>query len=123
MKCLHLYLQTWKKAVVFQGRARRLEYICFGIINAVVIILLAVIDGLIGTYSVDLGVGLLWGLFSVATILPSISVTIRRFHDMNYAGLWFLLSFVPLINIIVMLFLIFAPGSPGHNRFGPDPRT
>ena len=42
---------------------------------------------------------------------------------MNFTGLWLLIAFIPLLNLILGLALLFAPGSPGANRFGPDPRA
>lgn len=59
----------------------------------------------------------------MAAFIPSISVTVRQLHDMNFTGLWLLIAFIPLLNLILGLALLFAPGSPGANRFGPDPRA
>jgi len=123
MNCLQLYVQAWKKAFVFQGRARRTEYVCFNVLNLVVMIVLMIVDGTFGMFSEEMGMGAFSMLFSLAALIPSISVSVRRLHDMNFTGLWLLVSFVPLLNLILALALIFAPGSPGANRFGPDPRA
>lgn|GEM_PF-128640 len=45
--------------------------------------------------------------------------TIRRLHDRNHSGWFTLLLLIPLINFIFALYLIFAPGNKGDNRFGP----
>ena len=74
-----------------------------------------------------------WGL---ASLIPYIAVTIRRLHDRNMSG-WFLLGFMVVgiilsrlgtIGSVVMLALEIAwivvlalPGTPGPNKYGPDP--
>ncbi|KAA8731306.1 DUF805 domain-containing protein [Acinetobacter qingfengensis] len=45
-------------------------------------------------------------------------IIIKRFHDFNLNGWCVLLFFVPLVNFIVMLMLLFVPGTKGINRFG-----
>lgn len=44
---------------------------------------------------------------------------IRRLHDLNVTGWISLLLLIPVLNVILYLFLIFAPGTKGPNRFGP----
>ncbi|MDO5537706.1 MAG: DUF805 domain-containing protein [Desulfovibrionaceae bacterium] len=52
--------------------------------------------------------------------LVSIPLMARRLHDLNCSGWWLLLSFVPVLNLAMLLFLCFR-GTAGPNRFGPDP--
>jgi len=59
MNCFGLYIQAWKKAFVFQGRARRTEYVCFNVLNFVVMIVLMIVDGAFGTMHEEMGMGLL----------------------------------------------------------------
>ena|SRR5688572_23428923 len=49
------------------------------------------------------------------------SVIIRRLHDLNRSGWWSLTIFIPLANVILGIYLIFQPGSPSSNKFGPPP--
>jgi uncharacterized membrane protein YhaH (DUF805 family) len=46
---------------------------------------------------------------------------IKRLHDLNWAGAWFWLIFIPGLNLILILLLHFKRGTRGANRFGPDP--
>ncbi len=53
----------------------------------------------------------------------SLSVQVRRLHDMERSA-WWLLLLVPPIFIIggpVLLIMSIFPGTPGYNRYGPDP--
>ena len=60
-------------------------------------------------------------IWSLATFLPSLAVGIRRLHDTDRSGWWWLISFIPLIGIIVLIVFWCSAGIPGSNRFGPDP--
>jgi uncharacterized membrane protein YhaH (DUF805 family) len=61
-------------------------------------------------------------LVALALLIPSSSVTIRRLHDIDKSGLWLLLGLVPLVGMILILVYTCRRGTPGQNRFGPDPR-
>ena len=75
------------------------------------------------------GIGLLLPLWWLATLIPNIAVNVRRLHDRDMSGWWFLgfivASQIPLIGIlasIAYLVLMLLPGTPGANRFGEDPK-
>lgn len=61
------------------------------------------------------------GLWWLITIVPTLAVTVRRFHDAGYTGwLWFL-NLVPSIGSIVVLVFMVLPSTPGDNQFGLAP--
>ena len=100
---MNWYLVALKKYAVFAGRARRKEFWFFVLFNTLIAVALAVIDMLTGTFDEDVGLGLLSGLYAVAMILPSIAVTVRRLHDTDRSGWWYLLVFLPVIGGLVIL--------------------
>ena len=52
----------------------------------------------------------------------SIVFTIRRLHDINRSGFWYLLNLVPFIGyILLFIWTVLTPGTQGSNRFGPSP--
>ena len=61
-------------------------------------------------------VGLLTLLYRPITILPSISIAIRRLHDSNISGWWGLLFLTPL-GLLLLIPLI-RKGEGEKNRFG-----
>lgn len=63
----------------------------------------------------------LFGLFLLVTIIPSIAVQARRFHDQNLSGLLVLLNLIPGLGGIVVLVFMCLKGTSGSNRYGPDP--
>src|SRR6516162_9823542 len=60
-------------------------------------------------------------LFTLATLLPGLAISVRRLHDTDRSGWWLLLSFIPLIGTIVLIVWWVQQGTPGPNRFGPNP--
>ena len=116
------YLQALKKYAVFSGRSRRMEYWYFVLFNIIVSIVLGVIDGLLGTRGSGMGAGLLSGIYGLAVLIPSLAVTVRRLHDIDRSGWWILIALVPLIGTIVLLVFALLEGTPGANRYGPNPK-
>ena len=116
------YLEALKKYAVFSGRARRTEFWYFVLFNIIVTIVLSVIDRLIGTFSGASNIGILSGIYGLAVLIPTLAVTVRRLHDIDRTGWWILLGLIPLIGTIVLLVFYLTPGTPGSNRYGPDPK-
>lgn len=77
----------------FSGRAPRAEYWWFNLGTVVVQIPLNIADKMLGSWTP------LSTLFSLATLLPWIAVTVRRLHDTNRSGLWLLL-FIGVFAVI-----------------------
>ena len=84
--------------------------------------MLTVIDFMLGTYSASVGIGLLGGIYACAVLIPAIAVTVRRLHDTDRSGWWFLIVLIPVIGPIVLLVFMIIDGTPGPNRFGPSPK-
>jgi uncharacterized membrane protein YhaH (DUF805 family) len=118
---MNLVLKCYtSKYAAFSGRASRKEYWLF-ILSLIIFTFIAIgIDISTGTYDEVSGYGLVSGLISLALIIPSIAVAIRRLHDTNRVGWWILLSFIPLIGQIWFIVLMCLKGTEGKNRFGTD---
>ena len=116
------YLEVLKKYAVFGGRSRRAEYWYFVLFNLIVFIVLELIDALLGTYNFVQGVGLLSGIYALAVLIPTLAVTVRRLHDIDRTGWWIFINLIPLIGTIVLLVFAVTDGTPGSNRFGPNPK-
>ena len=108
------FVGGFKKYAVFQGRARRKEYWGFFLFYAIFSNVASVLDMIIfGLEYSDYGaIYIIWFL---VTLLPYLSVCVRRYHDCNRSG-WVIL--IPIYNIV----LDFIEGTHGPNRFGDDPK-
>ncbi len=116
------YLEALKKYAVFSGRSRRMEFWYFVLFNIIVGVVLALIDMLIGTFSAASNIGLLSGIYSLAVLIPTLALWVRRLHDIDRTGWWIFINLIPLIGTIVLLVFALTPGTPGSNRYGPDPK-
>ena len=101
------------KYVDFKGRARRSEYWYFGLFSMLAGLVAGLADLALFKY------GIVEPLLSLALILPSLAVTVRRLHDTDRSGWWMLIAFIPLIGIIVLLVWMCTAGQNASNRFGP----
>ncbi|MCK5860955.1 MAG: DUF805 domain-containing protein [Candidatus Hydrogenedentes bacterium] len=113
---MNWYLEVLKKYAVFSGRARRKEYWMFALFHLIIVVVLAIVEGLVGSPDV-LGI-----LYTLAVVIPSIAVGIRRLHDTGRSGWWHLITFVPLIGAIVLIIFMVQSGTPGANQYGADPK-
>ena len=139
------YKLCFKKYVQFSGRACRSEYWWFWITNFVIGFVLGFLSGYL-QYSNPILAGLFYWLsilFMFATLLPSLAVYCRRYHDIGRSA-WF--AFVPavffliasvmgeatqapvvliipiLIGELVFYFILpCLPSQKGPNKYGPQP--
>ncbi len=140
------YIACLKKYAVFEGRARRKEFWMFFLFNWLIFIawligvgvLLAVVGVALAAVGVAAGnapqvagpqptsangwiMPLAIQLYLWATIIPMISVTVRRLHDTGRSGWWWWFHFIPLVGPIVMVFFLCSRGNPVENKYGPNP--
>ena len=116
------YLKVLKNYAVFDGRARRKEYWLFVLFNVIVVIVLSIVDHLLGTYDKETEAGLIGSIYSLALIIPSIAVSIRRLHDTDKSGWWLLLHLIPLFGSLVLLIFFISDSQRETNRFGVNPK-
>ena len=113
-----IIFEPYKKFADFSGRASRKEYWSFVGFFIFLSAILGFIDGFTGNFDEASGFGLISGIFILGSFLPSISVGVRRLHDINKSG-WFQLIFIiPLVGLIVWLMWTCADAVNAKNRFG-----
>jgi uncharacterized membrane protein YhaH (DUF805 family) len=126
-------LLPYRRYADFSGRSQRKEYWMFALLSAIVtIVVLALIFA--GMPKMDeygnpgnpgmmmyVGGGLLV-LFGLGSIVPSIAVQVRRFHDQDKSGWFVLLGLIPYVGGIVVFVFMCLDGTHGTNRFGADPK-
>jgi uncharacterized membrane protein YhaH (DUF805 family) len=106
-----------RKYVDFSGRAPRAEYWWFVLFSVLLQVAIGVLERIPG-------IGFIFGivaiLASLALLLPSIAVGVRRLHDIDRSGWWALLSLIPVVGWIIVLIWVCTRGTGGPNRFGPE---
>ena len=106
----------YAKYATFTGRASRSEYWWFYLFFMLVILALA------GLSTISDMFGMVYGVFMLGSLIPSIAVGVRRLHDTDKSGWWILLGLVPFIGLLLIYFLAIA-GTSGDNRFGAEPAS
>jgi len=120
----------FSKYVTFSGRAVRSEFWWFALFVFGGQIVLSWLDiALFGTTEVGPGsvsgstdTPIFSGLFGLATLLPFISVAVRRLHDIDKSGWWYWIGLIPLVGFIILIVWFSTEGTRGPNRFGEDPQ-
>ena len=134
-----------QKYAAFSGRASRSEFWWFFLFTVLGGIILSLIDGVLGTTIgrneiiagriVHQEIGIIDMLFQLAMLVPATAVSVRRLHDTDRSGWFFLLILTPFVGIflgsigllvsfagwIVLLVFFVQQGTNGRNRFGDDP--
>ena len=114
------YMSAMRKYATFSGRAPRKEYWMYTLVYLIIGIIAAIIDAFVfGLAEGSLGIfGLIVGLVH---LLPSISVGVRRLHDINRSGWWYLIIFLPIIGFLLLLYWMIKSSDEGDNHYGPNP--
>ena len=59
----------------------------------------------------------------VASMWFSLAQGVKRLHDLDKSGWLILLMFVPIVNALFGLYMLFADGTVGPNQYGEDPKN
>lgn len=104
---LRAFAEMWARTFEISGRTRRAAYWGAVIVNFVV--------GFALNFVPYAGV-----IYSILSIIPGITMSVRRMHDTGRSGLWLLAALIPLGGILVFVLLLLD--SDGANRYGTSPK-
>jgi len=106
----------WYKFFSFKGRARRKEYIVFQLADAAIAACFYIaVRYFSATHQV---IFTAHDIISTLLIIPLLSVTVRRFHDVGLSGWWCLLGVIPFV---VIPFLAIKNSEKTENKYGAVP--
>jgi uncharacterized membrane protein YhaH (DUF805 family) len=127
---MNWFMESMRKYADFSGRARRMEYWMFQLFACLISVglaLVAIVAVLVmgntsgNNAAILLILAPIW-LFLMATIIPHLSVLVRRLHDTGRSGWYYFISFIPLVGPIILLVYLFSDSQPGPNMYGPNPK-
>jgi len=102
------------KFASFEGRAGRGEYWFFTLF----IIVTLIASLLIGSLISEAAGAIISVVLMLVVFIPSLAVAIRRLHDTDRSGWWYLIVLVPYIGGLVLLVFMALPGTEGANDYG-----
>jgi uncharacterized membrane protein YhaH (DUF805 family) len=109
------FIGALKKYADFTGRARRKEYWMFFLFYIIFYFGVVIIETL-------LDMGMFSIMFSLAMLIPSISIAARRLHDTGRSGWWQLIALIPIIGLIVLIVFLALDGHDA-NDYGVNPKS
>ncbi len=113
---MNWYLKVMREYFNVTGRARRTEYWMYFLVYIGIIIVASVLDAILNSQ-------LIGALVALAHLIPSITVGVRRLHDIGRSGWWLLIALIPLIGWIIALYWAVKEGDAHDNAYGPNPKA
>ncbi len=113
-------IENWKLVVLqryakFDGRAGRAEFWWFVLANFLAYVVLAILMQISSIFLI------LYVVYALALIVPSLAVAIRRLHDTDKSGWMILLGLIPFVGFIILLVFYIQEGTNGPNNYGAGP--
>ena len=123
---MNWYLKVLKQYADFSGRARRKEYWMYILFNLIFMCVAMFLDSVLGTsfdlYGESIGYGWIYLIYSLAILIPSFAVCVRRLHDIGKSGWALLMGLIPIVGGIILLVWFCKDSQVGENRFGANPK-
>ncbi|WP_347881523.1 MULTISPECIES: DUF805 domain-containing protein [unclassified Empedobacter] len=107
----------------FSGRARRSEFWYTTLVNTIFFLIsfICLFKFINISDIVSYTIGGIIILFFLITLIPRLALISRRLHDTGKSGWFYLLTFIPGGNLILLIFFI-TDSQPGSNQWGPNPK-
>jgi uncharacterized membrane protein YhaH (DUF805 family) len=123
----YLKAMSGKNFANFKGRSRRQEFWMFNLFYILISIICAIIDAQIFGFAFDDQLAPLSLICTLVHTIPSLAVTVRRYHDVGYSGHFIstsiLLTFVFLIGLIWAFVISVRDGEVEDNKWGANPKN
>jgi uncharacterized membrane protein YhaH (DUF805 family) len=123
---VNYWLTAFKKYADFNGRARRSEYWYYTLMNIILMVGLQILITICAVNNagiVSAIFGILYLIYALGTLIPSLAVGVRRLHDIGKSGWMMLVGLIPLAGGIWLIVLMATDSAPGENEYGPNPKT
>lgn len=108
---INIFRNVIKKSSSFEGRIDRHQYWLF-------LLTMLSIAAIALWFTEKIPALHLFGVYSVLMILPYISSTVKRLHDVNKSGWWLLCLFIPVLGWIYLFILTIENGKETMNKYG-----
>lgn len=115
---VNYYISAFKNHFNFDDRFRRKEFWIFSSINFLFLAILAFSAEFTNTTVCKT----IFSIFTLLIFIPSLSITVRRLHDIGKSGTWYFIRFIPFGGIWLLI-LLCKNGQPFYNEYGVDPKS
>ena len=122
---VRLFFQNYAN---FNGRASRSMYWWVVLFNFIVTCAIYIVGLIVDSIGIDTQLNMagmlviiLVIIYGLAVFIPSLSIGVRRMHDIGKGGGWIFISLIPFVGWIWYIVLCCTDSEPYDNRFGPVP--
>lgn len=109
---IEAYKKFLRNYANFNGRSTRSDYWYVVLANFLIGLILGFIAGLIPQLS------FLSTLYTLAVLIPGIALVVRRLHDINKSGWYYLMALIPLAGFIIVLVYLCTASVNENNKYG-----
>jgi uncharacterized membrane protein YhaH (DUF805 family) len=113
---LDSYKRFWQNYANFKGRSTRADYWWVCLANFLIGFVLGFISGIIPDLAGLLS--LVSTLYSLAVLVPTLALIVRRLHDINKSGWSYLFCLIPLAGPIILLVWFCTASVNENNQYG-----
>lgn len=127
------YKAAFKNYAKFEGRTRRRDYWFFALMNMIITFIPAIImwvSVIMGAFTenqtlpftIALIAICVMSIYSLAVLVPSLALLVRRLHDSGKSGWYALFGLIPYAGSIVLMVFCCMDSQVGPNKYGPNPK-
>lgn len=116
------YILFWKNAFNFKGRTRRSDYWHAYAINNIAIPFIMWFLNFTGNDTVQMVTAIIYYIHTIITLIPYLSITIRRLHDVGKDTYYFLIFFLPVVGQVIIFINLLKDSVKETNRYGESPK-
>jgi uncharacterized membrane protein YhaH (DUF805 family) len=123
----------FKKYARFTGRASRSEYWWWALFTFLGYLVLGLLAFAVGTATsrdggrtpgaLAIPLIILFAVFLLGILIPTLALTVRRLHDAGYSGLLALLFLLPYLGGLIIMIFALLPSSPAGAKYDQIPAT
>ena len=116
---LGAYLRAMRRYSDAKGRSDRFEFWSFVLVAVILIMIAGTLDALFFNGTEALGDAEPFaGIVTLVHVIPTVTASIRRMHDLDRSGRWVFLALIPVFGWLWLAMLCLRRGTPGPNSFG-----
>ena len=117
---IQIYIKVLKQYGDFKTRSTIKEFWLFNLITVLLSLLFSIIDSSLN-FKIAGNIGVLTAIYSIFIFTPSLSISVRRLHDVGKSGWTILFIIIPIVGIIWLLALFCRDTMPERNKWGKNP--
>lgn len=105
---------------LFTGRLGRRHFAFAWLAIVGIAIAIGILNAVLSSVNGNLGfiMSLVGFVALIIVTIVSFGISARRYHDFGWSGWYVLLSFIPFVNLVMLIVQLFRVGTPGTNMYG-----